>query len=125
MFAAFDRDTVTLIGDFPAGATVTSTGQELTVPINVAYRIQGSAPRTVDIFGALQTGTGTADVFAAGTATYFPFGSSGTNVLSPGAFKIQGADRVRDIVERIRSAALSHYVAGGDTRRAPPATPLH
>ena len=43
-----------------------------------------SVPRTVDIFGFLQVGTGTADVVGAGTATYFPFGSSGTNTLSPG-----------------------------------------
>jgi hypothetical protein len=82
---AFDRESMTLIQDFIVGATVGPAVPEMTVPINVAYRVTGTAVRNIDIFAELVSGTGSADFFTSTTATYVPFGSTGTNSLEPAA----------------------------------------
>jgi hypothetical protein len=97
---AFDQTTGTLIQDFSVSGTFSSSVGEMTVPLNVAYTITGSAPRTIDVVGLIVAGTGTADVFSSVTASYFPFGATGTNTLGASASQATAGRDRSDRVER-------------------------
>jgi len=80
----FDLDTDELLGDFVAGAAVGSAVPEMTIPLTGAYAVTGATPRTVGVVGFRETGAGTAGISSSVTASYFPFGSTGTNTLAQG-----------------------------------------
>jgi hypothetical protein len=81
LFELYDDTTLTPIGDFYVGGTVSSAIPEMSIPLTAAYRVTGSASRTVLVVGHRESGTGSADVFWTGTLTYVPFGSTGTDAL--------------------------------------------
>ena len=71
--------------------------------------VTGTAPRTIHLVSHLESGTGTADIFWQATASYFPFGSTGTNVLReswPGQGKAQRQGRrkgARELIPAVRA----------------------
>jgi hypothetical protein len=69
------------IGEWYIGGTISSAIPEMTIPVTAAYFVTGTAARTIHLTSHLESGTGTADIFWQATASYFPFGSTGTNVL--------------------------------------------
>lgn len=90
-FQLKDNTSNLYIGDWYIGATVGAAIPEMSIPITAAYRVTGSAPRQITVVGHLEQGTGTADIYWQATASYFPFGSAGTDALGLAGSKHGGA----------------------------------
>jgi hypothetical protein len=78
--------------DFYTDVTLATVGERKVLPMTGVVPVTTTGAKTVEVRLFRAAGSGAATAYGNGTATYFPFGSTGTNILGTASQNPSGAN---------------------------------